>query len=113
MSLKQVPIHPLDGERSGQEEKEQKVQDVVPTPEGSAFGPSLIFRDLVNRRILTDLVESGFPRRLWSEILVDRAGFEPATFRCFDLEWLANRTFFGPERLLLPVYQAELPAHVL
>ncbi len=28
--------------------------------------------------------------------MVDRAGFEPATFRFLDL--FANRTFFGPER---------------
>ena len=27
--------------------------------------------------------------------LVDRAGFEPATFRSLDLERFANRTFFG------------------
>jgi len=29
--------------------------------------------------------------------MVDRAGFGPATFRCFGLE-LANRTFFGPAK---------------
>ena len=40
---------------------------------------------------------------------MDRAGFEPATFRCLDFCEFANRTFFG---LTLPVYQAELPAHV-
>jgi hypothetical protein len=29
-------------------------------------------------------------------ILVDRAGFEPATFRYLDhICWFANRTFFG------------------
>ncbi len=39
--------------------------------------------------------------------VVDRAGFEPAAFRCLDM--VANRTFFG---LATPVYQAELPAHV-
>lgn len=28
--------------------------------------------------------------------MVDRAGFEPATFRFYGLVRLANRTFFGP-----------------
>ena len=28
-------------------------------------------------------------------MMVDRAGFEPATFRSLDQERFANRTFFG------------------
>ena len=43
--------------------------------------------------------------------LVDRAGFEPATFRFCGLVCLANRTFFGP--FLDMAYQAELPARPL
>ena len=40
--------------------------------------------------------------------MVDRAGFEPATFRFFSVVD-ANRTFFGPSPRSW-VYQAELPA---
>jgi len=43
--------------------------------------------------------------------MVDRAGFEPATFRFRGLLCLANRTFFGP--FLGMAYQAELPARPL
>ena len=45
---------------------------------------------------------------LVTQWLVDRAGFEPATFRSCGLVCLANRTFFGP--FLDMAYQAELPA---
>jgi len=51
----------LTGERSGQEEKEQKVQDVEDLPEGSAFGPiPYFFRTVENESRHSFFNSNGF-----------------------------------------------------